>query len=109
MRDPVRRRWGAQRVAFPSSVHQAAATLGEIPCRRMAARQIELFYLGADPVPAGALVTSREENTYRCRISFSTPDGTTIDNDAAIATGRSMRDWTAFSFSDGGQVIHGAR
>lgn len=75
----------------------------------MSERQIELFYLGNDQVPAGALVTATDFSKYYCHIRFSTPDGGLVENEAIIRMTGSVREWTEFNYRGAGTECSGTR
>lgn len=71
--------------------------------------QIELFYLGDSPVPAGALVTATHIGEFYCHIRFSTPDGGLVENKVVINMDGSVREWTAFTYRGAGKECGGVR
>lgn len=75
----------------------------------MSGRQIELFYLGGDEVPVGALVTETLKNKYSLHIKFSTPDGGVVEGDAVVHLADSVRNWTEFTFRGFGAECTGKR
>ena len=70
---------------------------------------IELFYLGSESDPCGAVATTRSEGRFSCRVTFFTPDGQPAGGAAVIQTGRSILDWTDFDFVSDGQSTRGAQ
>ena len=70
---------------------------------------IELFYLGEDSEPAGAVVTRIDDAEVSCRVRFATPDGGHGGGESVIRPDGSIQRWTDFRFSSDGATQTVAR
>ena len=71
--------------------------------------QVELFYLGDQSMPCGAVVTTIGASEISCHVHFTTPDGHHGGGRAVIHVAGSITAWTSLSFTSGGVSIHASR
>ncbi|WP_315093767.1 hypothetical protein [uncultured Cellulomonas sp.] len=71
--------------------------------------QIELFYVGAEGAPRGAVVTTIGPDQVTCRVHFSTPDGQVGGGEAVIQVAGSVTSWTGVRFTSHGTTTVGRR